>query len=99
MKTTKLLSITFAAGLAGVALAELGNVSLLAALPGDKLFALGASVALIGFAVYDYSRRHLPLRPKTAAMARPSLPSSWRVAPAPGGAAVRRVQVSERTAA
>jgi hypothetical protein len=101
MKTTKYLSVILAAGLAGVALVKFGNASILASLPGDKLFAFAASVALITFATYDYSRRHQPLRVK-ARVLRPSVPpvpASWCVEPAPADSASRRPRANERSAA
>lgn len=97
MKTSKLLFVSLAAGLAGVALAELGNAQILLALPGVKLFAIGISVALLGFAAYDYSRRQLPLRPRTGNVVRPALPATWRAAAAP--AMIRPAAARERTAA
>jgi len=102
MKNSKLFSALFAAGLlAGVAIAKFGSFALFASLPGDLLFAIAASLAIAGFAIYDYSRRHEPLRPRTPVSrpALPSVPPSWRVAPAPARGATRRTAVNERTAA
>ena len=75
MKTTKLLSATIAAGLAGVALVKFGSASFLAGLPGDKLFLVAVGLAVTAFAAYDYSRRHEPLRVK-ATLTRPTMPSA-----------------------
>jgi hypothetical protein len=98
MKTTKLFSTILAAGLAGVALVKFGNSSLLASLPGDKLFAIGASLALVGFAAYDYSRRIKTLAVKSNPSLRPPLPSTN--APASPAYQVRRVPaIVERNAA
>jgi hypothetical protein len=54
-------SLIIAAAAAGVALFQLANSAFVAALPGDVLAAIGISAAVIGLAVYDYSRRYQPL--------------------------------------
>jgi hypothetical protein len=99
MKTSNLLSVSLAAGLAGVVLAKLASVSALAALPGANLFALGAGLAVVGLATYDYTRRHQPLRPKLPSLARPSLSASGPVAPAQLVNARCSAAARERTAA
>jgi hypothetical protein len=99
MKTSKLLSVSLAAGLAGVVLAKLASISALAALPGANLFAVGAGFAVAGLAAYDYSRRHQPLQPRVPTLARPSLPASCHVAPAGLVNARGNGAVRERTAA
>ncbi len=55
-KHSQLISLTFAAA-AGVALFSLANAPFTAALRGDVILGLGTSLALVGFAAYDYSRR------------------------------------------
>jgi len=99
MKTKNLFYAIVAAGLAGVALAKLGNASILATVPGDKLFAIGASLALIGFGVYDYSRRTKVLSVKASPSLRPPMPAA-ACAPRSPAHQVRRVPaIVERTAA
>ena len=85
MNTTKLLPAFLAAGLAGMAVAELALSPAVASLPLAGLFygAAGAGLGLI--ALLDISRRIEPLRPK-AAVIRPNLPevpTPWRAAAAP----------------
>ncbi len=55
------ISLILAAGLAGVALFKLADVSLVAALPGGAILAFALSAAAIGLAISDYSRRVQPL--------------------------------------
>lgn len=69
----KLLSVTLAAGAAGVAAFTLANSAFVASLPGDVILGVGASLAIVGFAVYDYSRRYQPLALPDRVM-RPKLP-------------------------
>ncbi|MDI1335687.1 MAG: hypothetical protein PSU94_05830 [Lacunisphaera sp.] len=71
----KLLSIVFAAVTAGVAAFALANSAFVARLPGDVILGAGASLAILGFATYDYSRRYLPLH-VPAPLLRPKLTSS-----------------------
>ncbi|MBI2498449.1 MAG: hypothetical protein HYV75_11230 [Opitutae bacterium] len=56
-----LLSVILATGAAGVAVFAVANSAFVASLPGDVILGAGASVAILGFAAYDYSRRYLPL--------------------------------------
>lgn len=71
------ISLILAAGAAGVALFSLANAPFTAALSGDVILGVGASLALLGFAAYDYSRRvrsvSLPVR-----LLRPNLPATTR---------------------
>lgn len=59
--TNKLLSVILAAGTTGVAAFALANSAVVAALPADVILGAGATLAILGFAAYDYSRRYLPL--------------------------------------
>jgi len=72
-KSNQLISLVLAAGVAGVAVLSLANAPIMAALPGDVVLGVGASIAIFGLAVYDYSRRvrslTLPIR-----LLRPALP-------------------------
>ena len=74
-KSTQVIALIFAAGLAGVAVFSLANSSLLAALPGDVVLGVGASVAIFGLAIFDYSRRARTLTPP-ARLLRPALPAA-----------------------
>jgi hypothetical protein len=87
MKTITLLSVTLAAGIAGVAAFALASSSFVAALPGDVILGTGASLAILGFAAYDYSRRYLPL-PLPGRVLRPKLPAA--VASRPASCASRK---------
>ncbi len=53
-KPNQLISLILAAG---VAVFSLANAPFLAGLRGDVLLGVGASVAIFGVAVHDYSRR------------------------------------------
>jgi hypothetical protein len=55
--SSKSSSLILAAGLAGVAIFSLANSSFIAALPGDAIMAFAISAAVIGVAIFDYSRR------------------------------------------
>jgi hypothetical protein len=73
----KSLSLIFAAGAAGVAFFQFASASFTAALPAETLVAIAASAAIVGVAVYDYSRRYQPLCPpdrvvRPALVARPA---------------------------
>ena len=76
-KSTQLISLTLAAGVAGVALFAFANSPFTAALRGDVIVGVGASVALLGFAAYDYSRRIRSLS-RPARLLRPALPVDAR---------------------
>ena len=71
-KSNQLISLSIAAGSAGVAAFSLANSPLLAALPVEAILGAGASLAIIGLAIYDYSRpaRNLSV---PAQMLRPTL--------------------------
>jgi hypothetical protein len=70
-----ILSVILAAGAAGVAAFSVANSAFVASLPGDVLLGAGASLAILGFAAYDYSRRYLPL-PVAVRALRPKLPAA-----------------------
>lgn len=55
------IALILAAGVAGVALFAFANSRFVAGLPVEDLLATGAAVALVRFAIYDYSRRVQPL--------------------------------------
>ncbi len=76
-KSNPLIPLTLAAGAAGVALFSFANAPFTAALRGDVIIGIGASVALLGFAAYDYSRR-MRLLSRPARMLRPALPADVR---------------------
>jgi hypothetical protein len=73
MKTSRILSVSLAAGLAGVAAFALANSAFVAALPGDAILGVGSALAMIGFAAADYARRYDPL-PLPSNVLRPTLP-------------------------
>jgi hypothetical protein len=73
--TNKLLSVSLAAGAAGVAAFALANSAFVAALPADVILGAGASLAILAFAAYDYSRRYLPLA-LPGRLLRPHLPAA-----------------------
>jgi hypothetical protein len=73
--TNKLLSVILAAGAAGVAVFALANSAFVAALPADVILGAGASLAILAFAAYDYSRRYLPLA-LPGRLLRPHLPAA-----------------------
>jgi hypothetical protein len=79
MKTIKFLSVSLAAGLAGVALVKLGSTSFFATLPSEKLLIAGVCVALAGLAAHDYTRRAknllLKVRVEPRPFLRPALPT------------------------
>lgn len=70
-----LISVILAAGSAGVAAFAFANSAFVASLPGDVILGAGASLAILGFAAYDYSRRYLPLKHPGRAVC-PSLPAA-----------------------
>ena len=72
---TKYFSLVFAAGVAGVALFALVNASFTAYLRVDSIIATTASLAFLGFAIYDRSNRPQPLN-QPGNIIRPSLPES-----------------------
>ena len=65
--------LLLAAGAAGVALFALANSRIAAGLPVDIFVAAFASIALVGFAIKDYSRRVQPLA-RPARLLRPTGP-------------------------
>ena len=74
--STKFLSLVLAAGAAGVAGFTFANSQFSAGLDGDAILGAGAALAIIGVAIFDYSRRPQPLslpapvlRPRTPAKA------------------------------
>jgi hypothetical protein len=72
MKTSaKYVSLVVATGAAGATLFTLAGASFTAAFRGDVIIAVVASVAVAGFAAYDYSRRTPPLK-APARILRPS---------------------------
>jgi hypothetical protein len=73
-KSLKSLPLILTAGVAGVALFILAQSQFIAALPGDKLIAIAASVAIVAFATADYTRRVQPLTPPRGQVLRPRLP-------------------------
>ena len=75
------ISVILAAGFAGLALAKLGNASFLSTFRGDIAAAVALSAAVVGFAVYDYSRRMQLLRTSQPVL-HPSLPGAGRHEPA-----------------
>jgi len=74
MKTLNKFLLLLAIFLAESALVTLGNTTFVAALPGEKLLAALFSAAILGFAVWDYSRTVKGLRLRTAPLLRPALP-------------------------
>jgi len=86
-----------AAGLAGVALASVSNAAYLASIPGDIVVAVVASVAILAFAIRDYSRDIRPLTVK-AAVLRPAADSATAVRTRAYGIR-RQAAIVERTAA
>jgi hypothetical protein len=78
--STKYISLVFAAGAAGLAFFAFANASFTAALHGDMGIAIATSASLLGFAIYDYSRR-----PKSLSLsAQVPPPAMLRPAPASG---------------
>ena len=73
--SVKYIALVSTSALAGAALFTLSNASFTAALRGDVIAAIAASVAIVGFAARDYSRRMKPLS-TTATVARPALPTN-----------------------
>lgn len=80
-KSNQLITLSLAAGAAGVAVFSLANSALLAALPAEVILGVGASAALVGFAIYDYSRRVRSLA-APARLLRPCLPATAGCSPA-----------------
>ena len=76
-KSNKLIALVLATGAAGVAFFSLANAPFTAALPGDVILGLGASLAVCGIAVHDYSRRVQPLA-LPVRLLRPTLPAVSR---------------------
>lgn len=76
-KSNQLISLTLAAGAAGVAFFSLANAPFTAALQGDVIIGIGASAAMLAFAAFDYSRRARSLR-LPARLLRPTLPATVR---------------------
>lgn len=74
MKTLKRFLLLLALFLAEKALVMLSNTAFVAALPGVKLMAAAFSVAILSFAVWDYSRPIKTIRLRTAPLLRPPLP-------------------------
>jgi len=74
-KSSQMISHVLAAGVAGVAVFSLANTSIMAALPADVVLGVGASVAIFGLALYDYSRRARALV-VPARLLRPTLPAA-----------------------
>ena len=68
------ISLILAAGAAGVAIFALANAQFTAGLPAVTLLAIAVSIALLSLAVYDYSRRVLPLR-LPVRLLRPTVPA------------------------
>jgi len=59
--SAKYIALISTSALAGAALFTLSNASFTAALRGDTIAAVAASLALVGFAARDYSRQVKPL--------------------------------------
>ena len=59
----------------GTALIALSSARFTAALPGDIIMGAGASLAIVGLAIHDYSRRVQPLSLPSRVL-RPALPST-----------------------
>lgn len=99
MKTNSpFTSHILAASVAGAAIVKLGSASFTAAVNGEVVVAIAASVAVLAFAAYDYSRRIESLRVRTSLL-RPALPiGSGHRAKAYGIASVRRSAIVERVA-
>ena len=74
MKTLTTFLLLLASFLAESALVMLSNTPFVAALPGDKFMAAAFSLAILAFAVWDYSRRAKVIRLRTAPLLRPALP-------------------------
>lgn len=74
MKNRNTFLLLLAAGFAGVSLLALSHVVFPESLRGDKLMAAAYSIAIILFAVRDYSRRPTSLLTKPAPLLRPALP-------------------------
>ena len=81
MKTSNTLLLILASLLAESALVMLSNTAFVAALSGEKLMAATLSVAIISFAVWDYSRPIKTIRLSTARLLRPPLPLVTKLAP------------------
>jgi len=56
-KSNQLIPLVLAAGVAGVAVFSVANAPIMAALRGDVVLGAGASLAIFGLAIFDYSRR------------------------------------------
>lgn len=74
-KSNRSISLTIAAGSAGVAAFSLANSPLLAALPAEVIVGVGASLAILALAIFDYSRRSRTLT-AAAPLLRPCLPTT-----------------------
>ena len=76
MKTSAhFTSALITAGAIGTALIALSGARFTAALPGEVILGVGASLAVLGLAFYDYSRRLQPLS-LPARLLRPTLPAT-----------------------
>ena len=74
-KSSPFNSALIAAGVVGTGLIALARARFTAALPGEVILGVGASLALLGFAIYDYTRRVQPLVLR-APVLRPEMPAS-----------------------
>jgi hypothetical protein len=70
--SAKTLSLVIAAAVSGVALFEIANASFSAVIRGDVVVAVATSLAFLGFAASDYSRRVQSLK-APARISRPAL--------------------------
>jgi len=83
-KSSPFNSALIAAGVVGTALIALSRARFTAALPGEVIMGVGASLALLGFALYDYTRRVQPLALR-ATVLRPEMPASTTSSAKPYG--------------
>jgi hypothetical protein len=98
MKTLHTLLLILSTFLAESALVMLSDTAFVAALPGDKLLAVFFGIAILAFAVWDYSRPIKTIRLRTAPLLRPPLP--FVTTPALRGKLIRpRAARAERTVA
>jgi|GEM_PF-5883828 len=74
-KSNQSISLILAAGSAGAAAFSLANSALLAALPAEVILGAGASLAILGLAIYDYTRRARSLAVPVRLL-RPNLPTT-----------------------
>jgi hypothetical protein len=80
-KSTKTSTLVLAASIAGVAIFSLANADFTAAFRGDVFLAITASIAVISFAVFDYSRSFRSLV-QPGQVLRPALPTGSTLRPA-----------------